>query len=135
TIFDGLQEIWNKYGFAYEVTSALEMPGLGGQEKMKLLMDKLRKDPIKEIMGQHVTKTQDFLLQTETINGQMSKLEGFTQSNVLKYFLEDNTWLALRPSGTEPVVKVYVGVNKDNFSNAKQAAEDYTAAIEHILFK
>ncbi|MCT7851122.1 MAG: hypothetical protein N4Q26_03375, partial [Lactobacillus iners] len=46
-----------------------------------------------------------------------------------------NTWLALRPSGTEPVVKVYVGVNKDNFSNAKQAAEDYTAAIEHILFK
>lgn len=135
TIFDGLQEIWNKYGFAYEVTSALEMPGLGGQEKMKLLMDKLRKDPIKEIMGQHVTKTQDFLLQTESINGQISKLEGFTQSNVLKYFLEDNTWLALRPSGTEPVVKVYVGVNKDNFSNAKQAAEDYTAAIEHILFK
>ncbi|MCT7717012.1 MAG: phospho-sugar mutase, partial [Lactobacillus iners] len=108
---------------------------LGGQEKMKLLMDKLRKDPIKEIMGQHVTKTQDFLLQTESINGQMSKLEGFTQSNVLKYFLEDNTWLALRPSGTEPVVKVYVGVNKDNFSDAKQAAEDYTVAIEHILFK
>ena len=60
-------------------------------------------------------------------------LEGFPESNVLKYFLDDETWVALRPSGTEPVIKAYVGVNKEDIESAKKAADDYQEALSNLL--
>ena len=118
TVFDGLQEIWKKYGVAYEITRAIEMPGIGGQKKMAELMGKLRNEHLTEIGGSKVVKIQDFLKQETIENGEKTPLEGFPESNVLKYFLDDETWVALRPSGTEPVIKAYVGVNKENIERA-----------------
>lgn len=133
TVFDGLQEIWQKYGVAYEITRAIEMPGIGGQKKMAELMSKLRNEHLTEIGGSKVLKIQDFL-QKETIeNGKKTPLEGFPESNVLKYFLDDETWVALRPSGTEPVIKAYVGVNKKDIATAEKAAEDYQKALADLL--
>ena len=133
TVFDGLKEIWQKYGVSYEITRAIEMPGIGGQKKMAELMNKLRNDHLTEIGGHKVLKIQDFLKKDSIEEGKVTALEGFPESNVLKYFLDDETWVALRPSGTEPVIKAYVGVNKKDIQTAKKAAEDYQAALAELL--
>ena len=133
TVFDGLKEIWQKYGVAYEITDAIPMPGIGGQKKMAELMTKLRNEHLTKINGAKVIKAQDFLKQETFIDGQSTPLKGFPKSNVLKYFLDDETWVALRPSGTEPVIKAYVGVNRKNIDVAKKAAEDYQRALAALL--
>ena len=133
TVFDGLQEIWKKYGVAYEITKAIEMPGIGGQKKMAELMSKLRNEHLTEINGHKVLKIQDFLKKETVEDGKVTPLEGFPESNVLKYFLDDETWVALRPSGTEPVIKAYVGVNKKDIATAEKAAEDYQKALAELL--
>lgn len=132
TVFDGLKEIWQKYGVAYEVTEAYEMPGIGGQAKMAQLMAKLREERLTEINGVKVEETQDYLLQTTTKDGVETSLTGFPKSNVLKYFLADETWVALRPSGTEPVIKAYVGVNQPTIQVAEQLAQAYQKALEAL---
>ena len=133
TVFDGLQEIWQKYGVAYEITKAIEMPGIGGQKKMAELMSKLRKEHLTEINDAKVVKIQDFETQETIEDGKKTPLTGFPKSNVLKYFLDDETWVALRPSGTEPVIKAYVGVNKKDIETAEKAAEEYQDALANLL--
>ena len=76
------------------------MPGIGGQKKMAELMSKLRGEHLTEINGHKVLKIQDFLKKETIEDGKVTPLEGFPESNVLKYFLDDETWVALRPSGT-----------------------------------
>ena len=133
TVLDGLNEIWQKYGTSYEITKAIEMPGIGGQKKMTQLMTKLRSENLQELNGVKVNKIQDFLKQQEIVGDTVKPLTGLPKSNVLKYFLADETWLALRPSGTEPVIKAYVGVNKPNIELAHQAAENYQNALAELL--
>ncbi len=133
TVLDGLNEIWQKYGTSYEITKAIEMPGIGGQKKMAKLMSKLRSEHLKEINGVKVDKIQDFLKQQEINENGVKPLAGLPKSNVLKYYLADETWLALRPSGTEPVIKAYVGVNKPDIATAHEAAESYQKAMAKLL--
>ncbi len=133
TVLDGLNEIWQKYGTSYEITRAIEMPGIGGQKKMTALMAKLRSEHLDEINGVKVVKIQDFLTQTEISDGQKTPLVGLPKSDVLKYYLADETWLALRPSGTEPVIKAYVGVNKPSIALAEKAAQEYQEKLAQLL--
>ena len=133
TVLDGLNEIWQKYGTSYEITKAIEMPGIGGQKKMAKLMSKLRSEHLKDINGVKVDKIQDFLKQQEITENGVKPLAGLPKSNVLKYYLADETWLALRPSGTEPVIKAYVGVNKPDIATAHEAAESYQKAMAKLL--
>lgn len=133
TVLDGLNEIWQKYGTSYEITRAIEMPGIGGQKKMTTLMAKLRREHLDEINGVKVVKIQDFLTQTEISDGKKTPLVGLPKSDVLKYYLADETWLALRPSGTEPVIKAYVGVNKPSIALAEKAAQEYQEKLAQLL--
>ena len=133
TVLDGLNEIWQKYGTSYEITKAVEMPGIGGHKKMALLMAKLRSEHLEKINGVKVNKIQDFLKQQEITENGVQPLAGLPKSNVLKYYLADETWLALRPSGTEPVIKAYVGVNKPDIATAHEAAESYQKAMAKLL--
>ena len=133
TVLDGLNEIWQKYGTSYEITKAIEMPGIGGQKKMAELMAKLRSENLPEINGVPVVKIQDFLKQQEFNKDGAKPMSDLPKSNVLKYFLADETWLALRPSGTEPVIKAYVGVNKPDIATAHEAAASYQKALAKLL--
>ena len=133
TVFDGLQEIWQKYGVSYEITRAIEMPGIGGQKKMTQLMEKLRSEHLDQINDTKVIKIEDFETQKSIDENGEKALTGFPVSNVLKYYLEDDTWVALRPSGTEPVIKAYVGVNKPTVEEAEKTAEDYQNALGKLL--
>ena len=109
TLFDALQALYEKYGYYGEKTHNLVMPGLDGLEKMAALMKNLRDVPPTEIAGVAVTARTDYKdgTITDCTTGQVtaSELKG---SNVLRYTLADGTVILVRPSGTEPKIKVYI---------------------------
>ena len=109
TLFDALQALYEKYGYYGEKTHNLVMPGLDGLEKMAALMKNLRDVPPTEIAGVAVTARTDYKdgTITDCTTGQVtaSELKG---SNVLRYALADGTVILVRPSGTEPKIKVYI---------------------------
>ncbi len=111
TLYDALMEIYQKYGFYAERTVSFTMPGKDGMAKMSEIMVNLRKTPIKSAIGLEVVKTTDYEYD-ET---------GLPKSNVLKYELSDNkTYFIIRPSGTEPKIKIYSGTSADTMENGEK---------------
>lgn len=115
TLYDALQALFKKYGYYGERTMNLVMPGLDGLEKMKKLMADLREQPPVEIAGTEVLTQKDY--QTGTARcvktGAVSQMD-LSGSNVLRYEMGDGTSVIVRPSGTEPKVKVYILANGEN---------------------
>ena len=109
TLADALQELFEKYGWYGEKTLNLVMPGVDGVEKMAKLMADLRANPPKEIAGVKVVAYRDYKpgIETDALTGKETPME-LKGSNVLRYHTEDGTAVIVRPSGTEPKVKVYV---------------------------
>ena len=109
TLFDALEALYRKYGFYGEKTHNLVMPGLDGLEKMAALMKSLRADPPTHIAGIEVLRRKDYtdgsVIDCRTGEKTAMELSG---SNVLRYELADGTSILVRPSGTEPKIKVYI---------------------------
>lgn len=135
TLLDGLHEIWAQYGAAYEITQAIPISGFDGKKKMAQILAKLRAEKLTEINGVKVVRHEDYLEQTWAAGEQSGKLTGFPKSNVLKYFLADETWVALRPSGTEPVMKAYVGTVQKTPDQAKRLAQSYADFLKKVVTK
>ncbi len=106
---DALEELFKKYGYYGEKTVSLEMTGFGAQERMKAMMAGQRSDPPKEIGGVAVAQYRDYRDGTvkDAATGKCESME-LKDSDVLSYVLEDGTVVIVRPSGTEPKVKVYI---------------------------
>jgi len=111
SLYDGLIEIFEKYGFFYEDLVSITLKGVGGAEKIKMMMATFRDQPPKTVAGIKVLTIEDYKLQ-EKLNLEIDSKEKLLlpPSNVLKYWLEDGSWFCLRPSGTEPKIKFYFGV-------------------------
>ena len=109
TLWQAMEKLYEKYGVYTEKTLNLTMPGLDGLKKMKQLMIDLREKPLTEIAGVAVVGRKDYQDGTDTdvATGAVAEME-LKGSNVLKYKLADGTDLVVRPSGTEPKVKVYL---------------------------
>ena len=109
TLYQAMQGLYEKYGKYTEKTLNLVMPGLDGLKKMKQLMEDLRANPLTEIAGVAVVGRKDYAdgSDTDVATGAVTQME-LKGSNVLKYKLADGTDLVIRPSGTEPKVKVYL---------------------------
>ena len=109
TLFDALNALFEKYGWYGEKTHNLVMPGLDGAEKMAALMKSLRETPPSEIAGVKVATYKDYSDGTarDAASGEVTKL-ALSGSNVLRFALCDGTHIVVRPSGTEPKIKVYV---------------------------
>ena len=109
TLYDAMQELYRKYGYYGEKTLNLVMPGLDGLEKMRKLMTGLRESPLTEIAGSGVLVRRDYAdgVSTCVKTGKTEKME-LSGSDVLGYDLSDGTKVIVRPSGTEPKIKVYV---------------------------
>ena len=120
TLYDALMGLYEKYGFYAEKTLNLVMPGLDGLKKMAQLMANLREKPPVEIAGVAVVQQKDYKdgSVVTVATGEKTTME-LTDSNVLRYEMADGTSLIVRPSGTEPKVKVYVLT-----SGASQAESD-----------
>lgn len=111
TLYDGLMDIYKYYGFYSEKTISVTMPGKDGMEKMKKMTEDLRENPPKAFGGIPVYVRQDYLKGMEFYSdGGRRELEGYAKSDVLKFVLEDEkTFIVVRPSGTEPKIKLYIG--------------------------
>ena len=109
TLYDALDVLYKKYGWYGEKTHNLVMPGLDGLEKMANLMKALRQTPPTEISGVAVVRRKDYTdgSVVDCATGAVSEME-LKGSNVLRYELADGTTILVRPSGTEPKIKVYI---------------------------
>lgn len=129
TMYDGLQELFEKYGYFQERTVSFDFPGLSGQETMANVMAAFREQPVQAVDGVAVTTTEDYLHQTKTLSdGTVTELN-LPQADVLKYYLADETWIAVRPSGTEPKIKLYFGVVGKSVEASQAKIDAYQAAL------
>lgn len=120
TLWDAMTDMYEKYGYYLDKVKALEFAGLDGAEKIQNMLKSLRENPPKEIGDLKVLKSRDY--QSDEIvdltTGETSPT-GLPSSNVLYYELEDNAWLCVRPSGTEPKIKFYYGVKGSSMEDAE----------------
>ena len=120
TLYDGLQALYEKYGYFLEKTISVTVQGLEGPAKIKALLDGLRKEVPSNFGGIKVALAQDFAVNQQVdAEGIVSEI-GLPTSNVLKYILEDGSWIAVRPSGTEPKIKFYMGVKAATQEEAQE---------------
>ena len=110
TLADGIEEIYKEYGYYAEKTISVTLSGVDGAEQIKAIMAKFRNNAPKEWNATEVSITEDFKAQTSTAaDGTVTNLTT-PPSDVLKYTLADGSWIAVRPSGTEPKIKFYIAV-------------------------
>ena len=135
SLYEALQDIYNKYGFYAEKTVSFTMPGKDGMEKMSALLTGLRQDPPTRVDGKNVVLYTDYRSQTiKTAAGAASPLKGLPKSNVLKYNLSDEkTYFIVRPSGTEPKIKIYLGTFADSFEAAQAVIESVLADVKEQM--
>lgn len=129
TLYDGLQELFEKHGYFKEKTISVTMSGLSGQEKIKALMTRFRSDAPTDFAGIKVDCVQDFAARTTTYSDDKTEAIDMPSSDVLKYYLEDGSWLAIRPSGTEPKIKFYIGAKAES----QDAVDEKVAALEQDI--
>lgn len=121
TLYDGLLEVFEKHGFFREDLVSLTLKGKDGAEQIQKMMATFRGNPPKEVAGFTVVAVEDYKesIITTLQDGNKEEIH-LPKSNVLKYQLEDGSWFCLRPSGTEPKIKFYFGVQDDSLQNSEQ---------------
>lgn len=129
TLYDGIQQLYKTYGYYKEKTTAKEFPGVDGADKMAAIMKALRDNRPTAFAGTAVETVDDYQTQVAThADGTTEKLT-LPSSNVLKYWLADGTWIAVRPSGTEPKIKFYIGTNGKTEAEATQKLDDFEQSL------
>ena len=118
TLADGIEEIYKEYGYFAEKTISVTLSGVDGAAEIKKIMDKFRDNAPVQFNSTDVIKTEDFLAQTATSAAGVEKLTT-PPSNVLKYTLADDSWIAVRPSGTEPKIKFYFATVGNDLTDAE----------------
>lgn len=132
-LYDGLQELFEKYGYFAEKTIALTFDGIEGAQEIKDLMAKFRQELPTDFAGYKVIAAEDYQASSrQDAAGNVTAIN-LPRSNVLKYFLEDGTWIAVRPSGTEPKIKFYIGTQGDSEADAQAKCEKFEKAINDFI--
>ncbi|MBE5782424.1 MAG: phospho-sugar mutase [Clostridiales bacterium] len=107
TLYDALQRLYKKHGYFKEIGVSVTLPGKDGAEKIKAIMQKLQDNPPADLAGYKVTALRDFNRDLRIADGVEEKM-GFPKSNVLYFEIEGGNWVCVRPSGTEPKIKLYI---------------------------
>ncbi len=127
-LIDVLNELYEKHGTFKETQIALSKAGVEGAQRIKEIMTNLRAHAPVEIAGYKVVSVEDYQTSVKTAEGQESTID-LPKSNVLKYYLEDGSWIAARPSGTEPKCKFYFSIKGNN----QQDAMDKTTVFHKAM--
>ena len=129
-----LHDLFEKYGYYKEQLISITMEGKDGQEQIAAMITNLRNNMPKEVNGVKIAVSEDYKLSQHVDNttGEKSVID-LPKSNVLKFILEDNSWFVIRPSGTEPKVKIYASVVGDNAEDAENKCTVFVDAIKGIL--
>ncbi|MUK90697.1 phospho-sugar mutase [Ornithinibacillus sp. L9] len=121
TLLDVLDDLYKKHGYYQEGMTSLTLKGKEGSEKIATIMDEIRKNPMKEIGGLKVEKTEDYLSSEQLlVDTGATKVIELPKENVFKFLLDNNSWVCLRPSGTEPKIKCYYGVCGETRDGSEQ---------------
>jgi len=130
TLYDQMIKIYEKYGFYKEDVATITLKGADGAEEMKLLLENIRSNPPKQLGGFKVTSVRDYKTGiVKDVNTGKETETGLPKSNVLYYDLEDSAWCAVRPSGTEPKVKFYMGVKGKSLKEAEEKIDNLKKAV------
>jgi phosphoglucomutase len=119
TLYDVLQELYGRHGYFLEKLESRTLKGKDGVEQIQAIMEDWRNQPPTQVGGQQVNKVEDFSL----------GLYGLPEENVLKYTLADNSWFCLRPSGTEPKIKIYFAVRGTSAQAASEAIHGLVTSV------
>ena len=134
TLWDAMLDMYKKYGYYKDTVKSLEFDGIEGAAKMKRIMDTLRANAPAEFAGLKVLSVRDYARDTirDVKTGTVTPT-GLPKSNVLYYDLEDNAWICVRPSGTEPKIKFYDGVKGSSLDDADRKSEEVGKAVENAV--
>ena len=133
TLADGIEEIYKEYGYYAEKTISVTLSGVDGAEQIKSIMAKFRENGPKEFNATAVSITEDFKAQTSTAaDGTVTALTT-PPSDVLKYTLADGSWIAVRPSGTEPKIKFYIAVVGESNEESQAKIANIEAEINAFV--
>lgn len=132
TLADGIAEIYKEYGYFAEKTISITLSGVDGAAEIKKIMDKFRQNAPKQFNHTDIILTEDFLEQTAKSQTETTVLST-PPSNVLKYTLADDSWFAVRPSGTEPKIKFYIATVGQSLEDAQQKITAIEAEINTFV--
>ena len=134
TLYQVLEEIYQQYGYYKEDLVSITLEGVEGLTKIKHCMERLRQAPPQSVANLDVQVVEDYLEQ-ERIHWPTQQKERLTlpSSNVLKYILAEDTWFCVRPSGTEPKLKIYVGTKADSLETAQKRVERIKQEVTRLI--
>lgn len=134
TLWDQMLKIYEKYGYYKETLVSVTMKGVDGAEKIQSILKQMRENPLKQIGNYKVLAVRDYDADTR-LDMETGKVTatGLPKSNVLYYELEHGAWCCVRPSGTEPKVKFYMGVKEEGLTQAEHALEGLKEAMTKIV--
>lgn len=134
SLYDALIDLYEKYGYFKETLVSLELKGKEGQEKIANCIEALRDNPVSEVNGVKIITRLDYKLSVEenTVNNTKAPID-LPKSNVLKYILEDGSYFVVRPSGTEPKMKVYLAVKSNSLDNAEKDIATFKEKVMEII--
>lgn len=131
TLWDQMINIFEKYGYYKESQISITMKGIDGAEKIKAILENLRANPPKKFACYNVIEARDYKLGTiENYKNGTKSNTTLPSSNVLYYELEDDAWVCVRPSGTEPKIKFYIGVKGTSMEDANNLSEQLSNAMK-----
>lgn len=133
TLWDQMMEIYKKYGYFREGLETLTLKGIEGAEKIKSMMESIRNNPPKKLGDYDVVSFRDYACDTITdiATGDV-KSTGLRKSNVLYFDLTNDAWVCVRPSGTEPKIKFYIGVKGTSFEDADKLLGTLTESLMEL---
>ena len=134
TLWDQMINIYEKYGYYKEGQVSIVLEGADGAEKIKKMMTAMRNKNIDKIGEYKVLEFRDYDKNIiKNMKTGETKETGLPKSNVLYYDLENNSWCCVRPSGTEPKIKLYMGIKADSMENAEKKLEELKQAMEDLV--
>ncbi len=134
-LLDRLEELFKTYGYFEEKLYSVIMTGIEGRMKIDKLMEIFRTDYPKEIAGHSVVDVKDYLSQKGYKDGETYDLGFDEKENAVKYIFDDGSWYVMRPSGTEPKIKIYIYSTKNDKISAKNRIDDISSVIDDIIKK
>ena len=132
TLMDVMNEAYEKVGYYYDTQFSIMLPGADGAVKLQEIMGNIRNNPL-EVPGFKTLKIEDYKLQKRYEDGKVENFAEHDVSDVLKYYLEDGSFIAIRPSGTEPKCKCYLSVKDTSMDKAKAKCDGFIDYVKQIL--
>ncbi|MFE8696216.1 phospho-sugar mutase [Cytobacillus sp. FJAT-53684] len=133
SLYDALLSLFNQYGYYVEGLKSLTLKGKEGAEKIQKTLTSFRTNPIQQLGHLKIVAVEDYLTGIRKDNNGKEHVIDLPKSNVIKYIFEDGTWICLRPSGTEPKIKFYFGIQGNSLEESKQKLADIENEFMKII--